>query len=319
MALNLDDGLFTVVEFQHVKPGKGGAFVRTKLKNVRTGAVLDRTFRAGEKVEQAIIDKREMQFLYRDGDDYVFMDNETYDQLHVAPAALGDAADYLVEGDDRRSCTMYEDEIVGVELPAVGRARRHRDRAGRAGRPRVGRPQAGHARDRPRRAGAAVRRTSATGSRSTPAPASTSPGSDAIRDELRVERRREARERALALLYEAEAKDVTAERGPRRAAGRARPVRSRAREGRRRHDRNELDELIGAVRRRAGPSSGCRRSTARCCASACFELLYEPDVPDRRGHQRGGRAGQAVLHRRLRPLRQRRASLEARRTELRGG
>ena len=70
-----------MVEFQHVKPGKGGAFVRTKLKNVRTGAVIDRTYRADEKLELAIIDKREMQYLYRDGDDYVFMDNETYDQI----------------------------------------------------------------------------------------------------------------------------------------------------------------------------------------------------------------------------------------------
>ena len=81
MTLDLPEGLFSVVEFQHVKPGKGGAFVRTKLKNVRTGAVIERTYRADEKLEQAIIDKREMQFLYRDGDDYVFMDNTTYDQL----------------------------------------------------------------------------------------------------------------------------------------------------------------------------------------------------------------------------------------------
>ena len=89
MALDLPDGLFTVVEFQHVKPGKGGAFVRTKLKNVRTGAQLEKTFRAGEKVEQAKIDKREMQYLYRDGEQYVFMDNVSYDQLHVEPSALG--------------------------------------------------------------------------------------------------------------------------------------------------------------------------------------------------------------------------------------
>ena len=75
MTLDLPEGLFSVVEFQHVKPGKGGAFVRTKLKNVRTGAVIERTYRADEKLEQAIIDKREMQFLYLDGDDYVFMDN----------------------------------------------------------------------------------------------------------------------------------------------------------------------------------------------------------------------------------------------------
>jgi translation elongation factor P/translation initiation factor 5A len=97
ITLELDNGLFQVIEFQHVKPGKGGAFVRTKLRNVRTGNVFDRTFNAGVRVEQAIVDKRDMQFLYRDGDEYVFMDTDSYDQLHVDPAALGDAADYLVE------------------------------------------------------------------------------------------------------------------------------------------------------------------------------------------------------------------------------
>ena len=88
MSLDLPEGLFSVVEFQHVKPGKGGAFVRTKLKNVRSGAVIERTYRADEKLEQAIIDKRDMQFLYRDGTDYVFMDITSYDQLHVSPATL---------------------------------------------------------------------------------------------------------------------------------------------------------------------------------------------------------------------------------------
>src|SRR6187402_2627458 len=91
MALALDDGLFEVVEFQHVKPGKGGAFVRTTLKNVRTGATADRRFNGGEKVERAIIDKREMQYLYRDGEDYVFMDNANYEQLTVRTESLGDA------------------------------------------------------------------------------------------------------------------------------------------------------------------------------------------------------------------------------------
>jgi elongation factor P len=118
MTLALPEGLFTVVEFQHVKPGKGGAFVRTKLKNARTGAVLDRTFRADEKVEQAVIDKREMQYLYRDGEHYVFMDNTTYDQLHVSEAQLGDAAPYLKEGDSA-VLQMYGSEIVGVDLPAA--------------------------------------------------------------------------------------------------------------------------------------------------------------------------------------------------------
>src|SRR5207342_3825486 len=97
MTIELDGTLFQIIEFQHVKPGKGGAFVRTKLKNIRTGAVLERTFNAGVRVEQAIVDKRDMQFLYRDGDDYVFMDNSSYDQVLVPPAALGEASDYLVE------------------------------------------------------------------------------------------------------------------------------------------------------------------------------------------------------------------------------
>ena len=118
MTVNLPEGLFSVVEFQHVKPGKGGAFVRTKLKNVRSGAVIERTYRADEKLDQAIIDKREMQFLYRDGSDYVFMDTTSYEQLQVASQLLGDAANYLKEGDDA-VLQFYGDEIVGVDLPAA--------------------------------------------------------------------------------------------------------------------------------------------------------------------------------------------------------
>ncbi len=118
MSLDLPEGLFSVVEFQHVKPGKGGAFVRTKLKNVRSGAVIERTYRADEKLEQAIIDKRDMQFLYRDGGDYVFMDTTSYEQMQVPPDALGDAPDYLKEG-DAANVQMYNGEIVGVELPAA--------------------------------------------------------------------------------------------------------------------------------------------------------------------------------------------------------
>ncbi|MHB8682462.1 MAG: elongation factor P [Acidimicrobiales bacterium] len=118
MTLELPEGLFGVVEFQHVKPGKGGAFVRTKLKNVRTGAVIERTFRADERVEQAIVEKREMQYLYRDGEDYVFMDTVSYDQIHVPPASLGDAQNYLKEGDSAH-LQVYGQEIVGVDLPAA--------------------------------------------------------------------------------------------------------------------------------------------------------------------------------------------------------
>jgi elongation factor P len=117
MTLELDNVLFNVVEFQHVKPGKGSAFVRTKIRNVRTGAVIDRTFNAGVKVEQALVDKRDMQFLYRDAGDYVFMDQESYEQMNVAPTALGDAADYMIENMSA-ILGMYHGEIVTVEIPA---------------------------------------------------------------------------------------------------------------------------------------------------------------------------------------------------------
>ena len=118
ITLELENGLFTVVEFQHVKPGKGGAFVRTKLRNLRNGNVFEKTFNAGIRVEQAILDKRDMQFLYRDGDDYVFMDTESYDQMTVAPAALGEAADYLVES-AMVIIALHNGEIVTVEIPAA--------------------------------------------------------------------------------------------------------------------------------------------------------------------------------------------------------
>ena len=118
MTLDLPEGLLSVVEFQHVKPGKGGAFVRTKLKNLRSGNVIERTYRADEKLEQAVIDKREMQFLYTDGDQLVFMDNKTYDQLQTPKSGLGDAGAYVKEGDSV-ILQMYGPEIVGVELPAA--------------------------------------------------------------------------------------------------------------------------------------------------------------------------------------------------------
>ncbi|MEZ5323060.1 MAG: elongation factor P [Microthrixaceae bacterium] len=118
ITLDLPDGLFQLVEFQHVKPGKGGAFVRTTMKNVRTGAVLDRTFRAGEKMERAFVEKREMQYLYHDGNDYVFMDTNTYEQLAVPPTSLGEAKGYLLEN-MTAAVQMFGDEIIGLELPAA--------------------------------------------------------------------------------------------------------------------------------------------------------------------------------------------------------
>jgi elongation factor P len=117
ITLELDNGLFTVVEFQHVKPGKGGAFVRTKLRNLRNGNVFEKTFNAGIRVEQAILDKRDMQFLYKDGDEFVFMDTESYDQSNIAPSALGEAADYLVE-QAMAIIAYHNNEIVTVEIPA---------------------------------------------------------------------------------------------------------------------------------------------------------------------------------------------------------
>src|ERR1700710_2004589 len=95
--LNIDGQLWTVVEFQHVKPGKGGAFVRTTLKNVLSGKVVDRTFNAGTKVETANVDKRSMTFLYQEGTDFVFMDGDTFEQIYVPAATVGGGADYLLD------------------------------------------------------------------------------------------------------------------------------------------------------------------------------------------------------------------------------
>ena len=117
MTLELDDGLFQIVDFQHVKPGKGPAFVRTSLRNVRAGGTVERTFRAGEKVDRATIDKRDMNFLYRDGDDYVFMDNETFEQINVSPEALGDTSNYVVDG-STATLLMFGTEIVGTDMAA---------------------------------------------------------------------------------------------------------------------------------------------------------------------------------------------------------
>jgi elongation factor P len=117
MVLNLDGGLWSVVEFQHVKPGKGGAFVRTTLKNVLSGKVVDKTFNAGTKVDTATVDKRSMQYLYSDGDDYVFMDLETYDQIQISGDTVGDGADWLLPEAEVVVAT-HEGTPLYVELPA---------------------------------------------------------------------------------------------------------------------------------------------------------------------------------------------------------
>ena len=117
MTLDLDGQLWTVVEFQHVKPGKGGAFVRTKLKSVLSGKVVERTFNAGVKVDVAILEKRQMQYLYKDSEDYVFMDSTNYDQISISKQTVGDAADYLLENANV-IVAMNEDNALYVELPA---------------------------------------------------------------------------------------------------------------------------------------------------------------------------------------------------------
>lgn len=117
IVLNLDGQLWSVIDFQHVKPGKGGAFVRTKLRQVLTGKVVDKTFNAGTKIEIETVEKREFQYLYRDGDSWVFMDKSTYDQIAVPNAVVGGAADYMLENQDV-ILAMHEGEPLLIEMPA---------------------------------------------------------------------------------------------------------------------------------------------------------------------------------------------------------
>ena len=117
LVLRMDDQLWQILEFQHVKPGKGPAFVRTKLKNVMSGKVVDKTFNAGVKVETANVDKRNMQYLYNDGTDFIFMDGDTYDQIAVSPEVVGDAAKYMLENQDA-IVARHDGTVLFIELPA---------------------------------------------------------------------------------------------------------------------------------------------------------------------------------------------------------
>ncbi|MBA0125986.1 elongation factor P [Haloechinothrix sp. YIM 98757] len=116
LVLNLDGQLWSVVNFQHVKPGKGGAFVRTTLKNVMTGKVVDKTFNAGVKVDTATVDRRTMTYLYNDGADYVFMDGTTFEQVPIAPETVGDAARFMLENSEVQ-VSFHENNPLFVELP----------------------------------------------------------------------------------------------------------------------------------------------------------------------------------------------------------
>ena len=117
ITLEIESQLWTVVEFQHVKPGKGPAFVRTKLKQVLTGKVVDKTYNAGVKVEIAILEKRDMNFLYKEGDDFVFMDNENFDQMTISAATVGDASNYMLENTEA-IVAIHEGNPLYIELPA---------------------------------------------------------------------------------------------------------------------------------------------------------------------------------------------------------
>ena len=117
MVLVLDQQLWSVVEFQHVKPGKGPAFVRTKLKNVMSGKGVDKTFNAGVKVETATVDRRDMQFSYLDGDMYVFMDTSNWEQTSLTEEVVGDAKDFMIEGQDV-VIAFHEGQALFVEMPA---------------------------------------------------------------------------------------------------------------------------------------------------------------------------------------------------------
>ena len=117
MTLDIEGQLWTVVEFQHVKPGKGPAFVRTKLKQVLSGKVVDKTFNAGVKVEVASLEKREMNFLYKEGEDFVFMDNKTFDQMNISSATVGDAAQYMLENTEA-IVAIHDNNPLYIELPA---------------------------------------------------------------------------------------------------------------------------------------------------------------------------------------------------------
>ena len=116
MVLSMDNGLWQVLEFQHVKPGKGPAFVRTKLKNVTSGKIIDKTFNAGTKVETATVDRSDYQYLYNDGTDFIFMDEKTYEQVPVTPEVMGDAAKWLLEN-GRAMIAQHEGQVLYVELP----------------------------------------------------------------------------------------------------------------------------------------------------------------------------------------------------------
>jgi elongation factor P len=162
LVLNLDGQLWSVVEFQHVKPGKGGAFVRTKLKNVLSGKVVDKTFNAGTKVETATVDKRDFQYLYKEGSDFVFMDSQSYEQIHVPVETVGEMAKYMLENQDA-VVAVHEGTPLYVELPAAVELTISYTEPGMQGDRSTGGTKPCHSRDRCRDRGSAVHHHRRTG------------------------------------------------------------------------------------------------------------------------------------------------------------
>ena len=281
LVLNIDGQLWTVVEFQHVKPGKGPAFVRTKLKHVLSGKVVDKTFNAGVKVETANVDKRTMQYLYNEGTDFVFMDTETYEQLHVPADTVGDAANYLLENQDGdgRHARRRARSTSSCPPPSSWRS----PTPSRACRATA--PPAARSRRRSRPAPRSRCRCSsprARRSRSTPA---TAPTSAASRAEASMAARSKARKRALDVLFESEQRGVDPLGDP-GASGVPRadpPVHEYTVEpgrGRRGASQREIDQADRVERPRAGRWTGCPRWTARSCGSAPGSSLHGTTYPD---------------------------------------
>ena len=283
MTLNIDGQLWNVVEFQHVKPGKGGAFVRTKLKNVMSGKVVDRTFNASVKVDVANVDKREMQYLYREGEDFVFMDTRDYDQPRIPAAVVGDAANFLLE--EQTATVAFNDGVpLYVELPAAVELTITRPtRACRA----TG-PPAAPSRPRWRPARRCRCRCSSRPARRsgwTPAPANTSAAPDrprslpGIRDHARTQQGPQARPRCAVRGRAARrARTRTARPAGRRRQPAGLALRRRAGARRPAH-RERIDELLAAYAEdwTLDRMPAVDRNILRIGA---YELLWAGDVPD---------------------------------------
>ncbi len=303
MVLNLDGGLWNVVEFQHVKPGKGGAFVRTKLKNVTSGKVVDRTFNAGVKVETATVDKREMQYLYKRRRRLRLHGHRV---LRPDPRARRDGRRRgQLHAGEHQSATVavHEGAPLYVELPASVELTISYTEPGLQGDRSTGGTKPATLETGCEIAGAAVPGDRRARSRSTPATAATSAvstgcagGQDASRRWLPVERHK-ARKRALDILTRqrcaASRRAVTGQRvGPAEPA--VNPYTVAAGRGRRRASRADR-RADRRLRRRTGRWSGCQRWTATCCGSGHFELLYGRTCPTGVADQRGGGPGRQAL------------------------